>query len=72
MLHCNRDHPDALAVIARHAGGAGDSWRMVGVDVDGCDLGCGELVLRVAWSAPVAAAGAVRAELVGLARAARA
>ena len=37
MAHCNADHPDALAAIA---GGAGE-WRMVGVDVDGCDLAQG-------------------------------
>jgi hypothetical protein len=73
MAHCNRDHPDALAVIARHAGGAGEGpWQMAGVDVDGCDLACGEQVLRIAWSAPVADAGSVAAELARLARAARA
>ena len=60
LAHCNRDHADALAVIA---GSAGD-WRMVGVDVDGFDLGLGEVVVRVAWSAPVKDAGEVRRELV--------
>ena len=74
MSHCNADHPDALQAIACHAGGTTGAapWRMVGVDVDGCDLGCGEHVLRVAWSAPVGDPGRVRAELVRLARAARA
>ena len=72
MGHCNRDHADALNVIARQAGGDGEAWRMVGVDVDGCDLGCSEAVLRVAWSGPVAQAGQIRGELVALARAARA
>ncbi len=72
MLHCNRDHPAALQVIARHAGGGDDApWRMVGVDVDGCDLASGEVVLRVAWSAPAADPAQVRAELIRLARAAR-
>jgi len=66
MAHCNKDHPDAMARIA---GAAGD-WRMVAVDVDGCDLAQGERVVRVAWSAPVADPGGVRAELVRLARAA--
>jgi putative heme iron utilization protein len=64
MGHCNDDHPDALARIA----GAQGDWRMVAVDVDGCDLAQGEKVIRVAWSAPVVDAGAVRAELVRLAR----
>jgi heme iron utilization protein len=68
LTHCNADHPDALAAIARAAG----PWRMVAADVDGCDLAQGETVLRIAWAAPVADAGGVRAELVRLAREARA
>ncbi len=62
MAHCNADHPDALAAIA---GGAGE-WRMVAVDVDGCDLAQGERVIRVHWSAPVADTGGVRRELIRL------
>lgn len=69
IAHCNDDHADAMARIAgaRIAGAPGD-WRMVAVDVDGCDLAQGELVVRVAWSAPVVDPGGVRAELVRLAR----
>jgi putative heme iron utilization protein len=67
MAHCNADHPDALAVIA---GPPGD-WRMVAVDVDGCDLAEGERVIRIHWSAPVADPDGVRPELIRLARAAR-
>lgn len=39
--HVNDDHADAIARIAKAAGGAngGDAaWRMVAVDPDGCDL----------------------------------
>jgi hypothetical protein len=68
MAHCNADHPDALAAIAGQPG----AWRMVGVDVDGCDLADGERVLRVHWSAPVADPDGVRRELILLAREARA
>jgi heme iron utilization protein len=68
LLHCNNDHPGALAAIARQPG----AWRMVTADVDGCDLATEETVLRVHWSAPVADAGGVRNELVRLAREARA
>ena len=68
IAHCNTDHADALAAIAGRPG----TWRMVTVDVDGCDLACGEHVLRVDWSAPVADSGDVRRELIRLARAARA
>ncbi len=67
IAHCNADHPDAMAAIARAPG----AWQMVGVDVDGCDLAQGERVVRVAWPAPVSDAGDVRRELIRLARAAR-
>lgn len=64
IAHCNADHADAMARIAGRPG----AWRMVAVDVDGCDLAQGEQVVRVSWSAPVANPGAVRAELVRLSR----
>jgi putative heme iron utilization protein len=67
LRHCNDHHPDALAAIARQPG----AWRMVTVDLDGCDLAQGETVLRVHWSTPVSDPGGVRTELVRLARAAR-
>ena len=66
--HCNTDHPEALAAIARLPG----SWRMVAVDVDGCDLAQGEQVIRIHWSDPVADAAGVRRELIRLAKEARA
>jgi hypothetical protein len=68
MSHCNADHPDALSAIA----GGGDEWRMVAVDVDGCDLAQDERVIRIHWSAPVADSSGVRRELIRLAREARA
>ena len=67
IAHCNADHPDALAAIA----GVPGAWRMVTVDVDGCDLAAGEQVMRVHWSGPVAEPGDVRRELIRLARAGR-
>ena len=67
IAHCNADHPDAMAAIA----GSPSAWRLVAVDVDGCDLAQDERVLRVAWSAPVADSGDVRRELIRLARARR-
>jgi len=63
LAHCNRDHADALAVIA---GSAGD-WRMVIADVDGFDLALDEKVVRIAWSEPVKDAGDVRRQLVRMA-----
>jgi hypothetical protein len=64
MAHSNADHTDALAAIA----GSSGAWRMVAVDVDGCDLAQGERVIRVHWAAPVASPDAVRGELIRLAR----
>ncbi len=67
IAHYNHDHPAALAAIAREPG----DWRMVTADVDGCDLSLVHSVKRIHWSAPVASAGEVRAELVRLAKDAR-
>ena len=64
LAHMNADHATALAHMA-----GGPGWQMVAADVDGCDLAQGDEVRRVAWAAPVADAGGVRAELVRLARA---
>jgi len=68
MSHCNNDHPDALAAIA----GAPGTWRMVAVDVDGCDLADGERAIRIHWTDPVADPVDVRRELVRLTGEARA
>ena len=68
IAHCNQDHPTALAAIARQSG----DWRMVAVDVDGCDLAQGERVVRIPWATPVTSPGDVRSALVSLAREARA
>jgi putative heme iron utilization protein len=63
LEHMNTDH---AAALARMAGSPG--WRMVAADVDGCDLGRDEEVLRFAWSAPLVDVAAVRGELMRLAR----
>lgn len=70
IAHCNADHADAMAELA----GAPGPWRMVAVDVDGCDLalaGGDTPVRRFAWSAPVADAEGVRKELIRALRAIR-
>ena len=64
MEHCNQRPRGALARIA---GGPG-AWRMVAVDVDGCDLASAARVIRVDWQAPVAGPEGVRTEMVRLAR----
>ena len=79
-VHANLAAPALTAHAVRRGEGTlsavagGGKWRMVAVDVDGCDLAPareGE-VLRVDWSAPVSDAMEVRTELVRLARTARA
>lgn len=73
IAHVNTDHADAVEVIATGLlGGTPGAWRLAAVDVDGLDLAVGDAVLRMAFAAPVNDAGAVRAELVRSARAARA
>jgi putative heme iron utilization protein len=68
IAHCNADDAGALAAIA----GTSGEWRMVAVDIDGCDLAQGERVIRVHWAAPVAGPDGVRSELTRLARTAEA
>ena len=72
LSHCNADHRDALALVARAAGGVGDGWRMTACDTDGCDLATPERSLRVSWSGEIDGPDAVRRELILLAQAARA
>ena len=70
LAHCNDDHADALDRIAAAHGASGSGWRMVACDVDGCDLACDEVVLRIPWSDPVANAADIRSALVRLTKAA--
>ena len=72
ITHCNQDHAAAMALLARAAGGQGDAWQMVAADADGCDVSDGQRAIRIAWSAPIADANAVRNELVRLVGHARA
>jgi heme iron utilization protein len=55
----NQNHPDTLSRIAGEPG----DWRLVALDVDGCDIAAGERVRRVNWSAPAASSADVRREL---------
>ncbi|MDP9095053.1 MAG: DUF2470 domain-containing protein, partial [Pseudomonadota bacterium] len=66
VAHCNEDHGEAMNQIAAAHGGAGAGWRMVTCDVDGFDLACEDVVLRIGWAAPVTEATAVRSELLEL------
>ena len=64
--HCNADHADALALLARAAGPA----RMIGVDADGFDVAAEDAVHRVPFDAPVSDGPGVQAAMVRLVQAA--
>ena len=69
MAHVNADHADAVAAIAQGLLGAEPgAWRMVAVDVDGCDLSDGNRTVRLAFLAQVSDSEGVRAALVRAAR----
>ncbi|HWL82380.1 MAG TPA: DUF2470 domain-containing protein [Roseomonas sp.] len=70
--HMNEDHLEAIEIIAVNLlGEAAGDWRMVAVDVDGCDLVAGERHRRLDFPAPVNEPGGVREALVEAARRAR-
>ncbi|MCQ4159399.1 DUF2470 domain-containing protein [Roseomonas sp. GC11] len=70
--HVNADHAEALGLIAtRLLGQPEGAWRMVAVDVDGCDLVAGEGRCRLNFASPVAAPDGVRQALVAAVRQAR-
>jgi putative heme iron utilization protein len=68
LAHMNADHADALAAIAAARCWPGAAWRMVGLDPDGFDMACGDMVHHVPFPAPTDNAGAVRAALMALTR----
>ena len=73
IQHVNDDHSDAVSAIAEGLLGAGPGpWRLVAVDVDGCDLSEGNHTVRLANLAPVSDADGVRAALIRAAREGRA
>ena len=64
LAHANADHAGALAAVAAALGGGAGAWRMVAVDVDGCDLALGERVLRLPFPEPAADPEGVRKAIV--------
>lgn len=65
--HMNADHTDAVQLYAaKLIGLAGDGWRMTGIDSEGIDLRRAGTVARLAFEAPLQAAGEARRVLVGL------
>jgi len=71
LARYNTDYEDMLAVIAKAAGGSGDNWQMVAIDVDGCDLANGQIAVRCAWPASVSNAEELAEAFLRLVRQAR-
>lgn len=72
--HMNADHAAAIGLWAsRLLGLAGDGWRIVAIDPEGCDLGCGDVAFaRLAFPRLATDAGDLRDILVALTAEARA
>ena len=72
VAHMNDDHADAVQLYAQALlGRAGDGWRLVAIDPDGCDLRRGAETARLGFQSMVHDAAAARGELVRLAKEAR-
>ncbi len=78
VAHMNRDHSEALGLIAERLLGRPrpapetGGWAMTGIDPEGVDLRAGARLARAEFDAPVRDAEAARAELVRLSQRARA
>jgi putative heme iron utilization protein len=71
--HMNADHADAIQLYAtKLIGLGGGGWKMTGIDSEGIDLRRGGMVARLAFDAPLQAAGEARNVLVALVAKARA
>ena len=69
IAHVNAEHADAVAAIAQGLlGAAPGAWRLVAVDVDGCDLSDGNQTVRLAFLAQVSDSDGIRAALIRAAR----
>jgi heme iron utilization protein len=71
--HMNSDHRDAVRLYATKLLGEADgAWEVTGIDPDGIDLACGDLVARLSFPPRVTTAHALRRTLADLAARARA
>ena len=71
--HMNGDHADALELYATSLEGASPgSWRMAGIDPEGCDIILEGQARRIVFVTPIATPSGARKELVRLAAEARA
>jgi heme iron utilization protein len=72
VAHMNDDHADAVGLYATQLLGApAGPWRVIALDPDGLDLGCGDAVLRLEFPQRLTGAGQLREVLADLAKRAR-
>lgn len=72
VSHMNDDHAEAIGRYAtRLLGQPEATWRMTGIDPEGCDLRAENRTARLAFERRIADAGEARAALVALAKKAR-
>lgn len=73
VAHMNAEHAEALQLYAaKLLGRGGEGWTMTGIDAEGIDLRRAGEVARITFAAPVNDPESARAELLRLAKAARA
>ena len=72
VSHMNIDHADAIHLYATKLLSAGvGTWRMTGIDAEGCDLVSGARALRLPFGSRITTAAEARRELARLAAVAR-
>jgi hypothetical protein len=70
--HMNSHHADAVELYATAVGASAGSWRMTGIDPEGCDIVLDGAARRILFAVPVRTPAEARKELVRLAAEARA
>lgn len=72
VAHMNEDHREAIGLYAKQLLGAeAGTWKIIGIDPEGCDLMAGEAVRRLDFPQRVNSAAELRKTLVALADKAR-
>ena len=69
--HMNKDHPDAVDLLAAETGAAGTGWRLATLDPTGLDLVRDDETARFWFDPPLTDADQLRPRLVAAARSAR-
>ena len=69
--HMNKDHPDAVDLLAAETGAIGTGWRLATLDPTGLDLVRGDGIARFWFDPPLTGADQLQPRLVAAARNAR-